>query len=102
MTRYLQRLVARLPNPQGAERIVALNSSLLIGVDETTEGAVIILRDITAEREAENQRLRHQITPPLEMPNTTKAVYKLKSAISYAFRKDVPLNLVKVVLVIDN
>lgn len=46
----------------------------------------------------ETVRIRNQITPPSEMLNTPKPVFRLKSAISYAFRKDVPAGVVKIIL----
>ena len=46
------------------------------------------------------QRVRRQIEPPPEMSSTTKAVFRLKYAISYAYRKHVPKDVVKVLLVI--
>lgn len=54
----------------------------------------------------QEQKIRHQLTTPAEFSNTIKAVFKVETifksmgAISYAFRKDVPENVVKTVLVI--
>lgn len=48
----------------------------------------------------EKERIRSQVEPPVEMGNTAKAVFHLRNAISYAYRKDVPDGVVKIVLVV--
>ena len=49
----------------------------------------------------ENQKIRQQLSPPPEMGSILKAVFKLKNSISYAYRKDVAGDVVKVLLVIE-
>ena len=49
----------------------------------------------------ETARIRSQVSPPAEMLNTPKAVFRIKNALSYAFRKDVPKDVVKIVLEIS-
>jgi hypothetical protein len=48
----------------------------------------------------QNQKIRMQLSPPIEISNTPKAVFRLSGAISYAFRKDLPEGVVKSILVI--
>ena len=70
-------------------------------------------RVLEMDEKAENvywqeQKIRHQLAKPPEFANTVKAVFKVKAifktlgAISYAFRKDVPGNVVKTVLVVPS
>ena len=48
----------------------------------------------------EKQKIKRQLTSPSEMRSIVKAVFKLSNGISYAYRKDVPPNVVKVLYVI--
>jgi ABC-type phosphate transport system substrate-binding protein len=48
----------------------------------------------------QNQKIRMQLSPPIEVSNTAKAVFRLNGAIGYAFRKDLPEGVVKAVLVL--
>lgn len=85
--------------PNG-QRIVTINTMHNSPLREIFRSKVL---EMKADEEAtywEKQKIRRQIERPPEMVNTTKAVFKLKSAISYAFRKDIPANVVKTVLVI--
>jgi PAS domain S-box-containing protein len=60
MARPGGRLIAHLQSRDGIGRLVSVNVSRLIGADGILEGSVFIIRDVTVEREAEDQRLRHQ------------------------------------------
>ena len=44
------------------------------------------------------QQIRNQVAPPANISNTPKAVFRLKNAVSYALRKDVPKGVAKIVL----
>lgn len=48
----------------------------------------------------EKEKMRKQLSMPAEMSNLAKAVFKIKNAVAYAYRKDVPQDVVKVILVI--
>ena len=48
----------------------------------------------------QNQKIRMQLSPPIEISNTPKAVFRLNGGISYAFRKNLPSGVVKPVLVL--
>lgn len=84
------------------KKILSINASENSALRESFRAKVLAIK---AEDEAtywEKQKIRLQIEPPVEMTNTPKAVFKLKSAISYAYRKDVPDNVLKVVLAVPN
>jgi ABC-type phosphate transport system substrate-binding protein len=87
--------------PSG-QRIVSINASGTSSLREAFRAKVLDMREVDEATYWEKQRIRHQIEPPVEMTNTPKAVFKLKSAISYAYRKDVPEDVVKVVLAVWN
>lgn len=48
----------------------------------------------------QNQKLRMQLSPPIQISNTTKAVFRLKRSVGYAFRKNVPKGVVRIILVV--
>lgn len=48
----------------------------------------------------QDQKIRKQLSAPVEMSNTPKAVFKINKSVSYAFRKDLPVGVVKVILVL--
>jgi ABC-type phosphate transport system substrate-binding protein len=82
------------------QRIVPINAKESSAIRKSFREKVL---GMTANEELtywSNQRLVHQISNPAEFTATTKAVFKLRTAIGYAYRRDVPKNVVKVVLVI--
>jgi PAS domain S-box-containing protein len=54
------RLNAWLKPREGELRLVSINASPLIGLDGGESGSVLIIRDISIERQIENQNLRNQ------------------------------------------
>ena len=85
---------------RGGDRIVCINTPSSVPVRAKFREKVLGMSARDEEIYWENQKVRKQLTPPPEMMGTPKAVFKLKNSISYAFRKDVPKNVVKVLLVI--
>jgi hypothetical protein len=58
---------------------------------------------MTKEEESvywENQKIRFHINPCIEMMNVARAVFNLRTAVGYALRRDVPHNVVKIILTI--
>ncbi len=87
-------------NWQGGDRIVCINAEEGTPLREAFRQKVL---EMTATEEAtyfENQRIRFQLVAPADMGNGPKAVFKMKAAVAYAYRKDVPAGVVKIVLVI--
>jgi hypothetical protein len=80
---------------KGFGRIIPINAP------ENTELRTVFRKTVLelSERDEKiywsEQQIRRQIQPPAEIGNTVKAVFKLKLAISYAFRKSIPNNVVK-------
>ncbi|MCP4677428.1 MAG: hypothetical protein GY854_18315 [Deltaproteobacteria bacterium] len=61
------------------------------------------LLDMTANEETrywQDQKIKGGITPPPELGNTQKAVFKIKGAVSYVFRSEYKEKTSKVVLVL--
>ena len=59
--------------------------------------------DMTANKENiywQEQKIKKGISPPAELRNRLKAVYKIKGAISYLYRKDFKSGVTKVLLVL--
>jgi PAS domain S-box-containing protein len=54
------RLIAWLKSREGQTRLVSINTSPLVGSDGLVGGSVLIFRDISIERQIENQNLRNQ------------------------------------------
>jgi ABC-type phosphate transport system substrate-binding protein len=48
----------------------------------------------------QDKKIRNNLSTPVIFLNTARAVFHLPKGISYAFRKDIPLTVIKVVLVI--
>jgi ABC-type phosphate transport system substrate-binding protein len=87
-------------NWQGGDRIVCVNAAEGTALREEFRKKVL---NMTGPEEAtywENQRIRFQLVAPSEMPNAPRAVFKMKAAVGYAYRKDVPKDVVKIILVI--
>ncbi len=58
--RTSRRIVGHVQARDGSRRLVALSTAPLIGADGAFLGAVLVLRDISLQREVEEQRQRHQ------------------------------------------
>jgi ABC-type phosphate transport system substrate-binding protein len=87
-------------NWPGGERIVCVNAKEGSAVREEFRKKVL---NMTAQEEAtywENQRIRYQLFAPSEIPGAARAVFKMKAAVGYAYRKDVPKDVVKIILVL--
>ncbi|MBN2527098.1 MAG: hypothetical protein JXR76_11945 [Deltaproteobacteria bacterium] len=59
--------------------------------------------DMTQEEEDtywQDKKIRDNLSPPVSLGNTYRAVFSLREGISYGYRKDVPRSAVKIVLVI--
>ena len=85
---------------KGGDRIVCLNQYASHPIRDAFREKVLNMSAKDEETYWENQKVRKQITPPPELGSIPKAVFKLKNSLSYAYRKDVPANVVKVLLVI--
>ncbi len=82
------------------ESVVTINAPEGSSLRNQFRTAVLAMTAVEEATHWETVRIRNQIAKPAEMLNTPKAVFRLKNAVSYAFRKDVPDNVVKVILVI--
>ena len=82
------------------ESVVCINAPENAAVRKLFRQLVLEMGDTEEATHWSNARIRNQLSPPAEMANTPKAVFRLKNAVSYAFRKDVPDGVVKVVLTI--
>jgi ABC-type phosphate transport system substrate-binding protein len=85
---------------QNGNAIICVNAPSASEVRKQFRQKVLAMTESEESTHWETMKIRSQIFAPAEMPNTAKAVFKLKNAVSYAFRKDVPNGVVKVVLVI--
>ena len=59
--------------------------------------------EMTADEEQrywQNQKIVQGKTPPTEFKSSQRAVFSIKGALSYVYRKDLKQNVAKVVLVI--
>ena len=84
----------------GGDNIVCINVSDSSPLRELFRGRVLEMTKEDEQRYWTNQKIRFQLSPPAEMDDTPKAVFKLRNAIGYAARKDVPQGVVKIVAVI--
>lgn len=85
---------------RNGNKIVCINAKSHSAIRKTFRKKVL---EMTAKEELtywETEKVRRQISPPMELSSTPKAVFKLKNTISYAYRKDVPQKFVKALLVI--
>ena len=85
---------------KGGDRIVCLNQFDSHPIRNVFRKKVLNMSPKEEETYWEAQKVRRQLAPPPELTSIPKAVFKLKNAISYAYRKDVPDNVVKVLLVL--
>ena len=84
----------------GGDNIVCINPPESAAVRKAFRSKVLGMTSVEEERYWSDQKIRRQLFPPPELANTPKAVFKLKNAIGYAYRKDVPAGVVKIVAVI--
>ena len=82
------------------QSVIVINAPSGSAVRNQFRKAVLGMSEAEEATHWETARIRNQIAEPAEMLNTAKAVFRLKNAVSYAFRKDVPQGVVEVVLVI--
>jgi len=85
---------------RGGDRILCLNQKENDPIRKVFQEKVLGMSEREEATYWEVQKVRKQLTPPPEVPSIPKAVFKLRNAISYAYRKDVPANVVKILLVI--
>jgi len=81
-------------------KIVAINAQDNSQVRRDFRKLVLDMTDTEELTYWEKQKIKKQIGAPTELQSRTKAVFKLKNAISYAYRKEVQKDVVKVLLVI--
>ena len=90
------------------EKIVCINAKKGTALRKTFRQRVLGMAENAENIYWQDRMSRHKLARPPEFSNTVKAVFKVKAmfktlgAIGYAFRKDVPENVVKTVLVIPN
>lgn len=82
------------------DKIVAINAEDNSKVRKDFRKLVLDMTDTEESTYWEKQKIKQQIAAPKELQSRTKAVFKLKNAISYAYRSEVQKNIVKVLLVI--
>ena len=83
------------------DRIICINPTSSSAVRKVFREKVLDMSESEEKTYWEKQKVRRQLTMPAEMRSIVKAVFKLSNAISYAYRKDVPNNVVKVLYVIS-
>jgi ABC-type phosphate transport system substrate-binding protein len=86
---------------QGKGTIVCINSPSASKLRKQFRDQVLGMTEAEESTYWETIRIRNQVFEPAEMLNTPKAVFRLKNAVSYAYRKDVPNGVVKVILVLS-
>jgi len=84
------------------DRIIVVNAKNNAAVRDRFRQKVLGMTAADEQTYWANEKVRRQISPPPELSTIPKAVFKLKNSIGYAFRKDVPANVVKVLLVIPH
>jgi ABC-type phosphate transport system substrate-binding protein len=84
----------------GGEKINCINTPEGSAVREEFRKRVLGMSKTEEVTYWQNQKIRMQLSPPIEISNTPKAVFRLNGAISYAFRKDLPAGVVTTVLVL--
>lgn len=88
------------------DKIICINAKEGTALREAFRKRVLNMNAKSESIFWQEQKIRLQVTEPPSFENTIKAVFKVemifksKGAISYAFRKDFPKNVVKPVLVI--
>ena len=85
---------------KGGDRIICINQYESNPIRKVFREKVLGMNAQDEVTYWEKQKVRKQMTAPPEVPSIPKAVFKLKNSISYAYRKDVPQNVVKILLVI--
>ena len=83
------------------EAVVCINAPSSSELRKQFRSIVMEMSETEEATHWANARIRSQVSPPAEMVNTPKAVFRLKNAVSYAFRKNVPPGVVKIVLVLS-
>ena len=96
----LKQLFTKRQSSLGKTNVICLNSRTGTSIRDAFRERVLEMGQNEEQNYWEQAKIKHQLTPPPEFPTTVKAVFKLKKAISYAYRKDVPPNVVKVILVV--
>lgn len=84
----------------GGEKIICVNPKKDAPVRQVFRKILLGMSSREEHTYWEEQRIRRHIRPPPEISTVALAVFKLVNAISFAYRKDVPNNVVKTVLVI--
>jgi len=84
------------------QKLIALNAKEGTALRDAFRTAAIKMNAIQEKTHWQNQKVRHGITPPPEFTKLQKAVFKIKGAVSYVFRKDFIKGVSKVLLVIPS
>jgi len=95
-----QIFLKRKTSWRNGESIVCINAQ---GADPLRELFREKVLEMSKSEESEywqKEKVRKQLSAPAEMGNVAKAVFRLKNAVAYAYRKDIPEGVVKVVLII--
>jgi ABC-type phosphate transport system substrate-binding protein len=71
--------------PGGGDRIIPINAPENSPLGERFRQTVLAMTDREESSYWRDQQIRQQLSPPVEMSNTPKAVFKLKNAVSYTF-----------------
>ena len=89
----------RWPN---GEKIDCLNQPEGSLVRQVFRTKILGMTDADESTYWQNQKIRSQMSPPIQLSNTPKAVFRLTNAVSYAFRKDLSAaeGVVKIILVV--
>ena len=95
-----QLFLGKKTNAKSGEKIICINSQAGTAVREIFRTKVLEMSKSEEMSYWERAKIRKQLSPPPEFVGVAKAVFKLPNAISYAYRKDVPTSVVKVLLVI--
>lgn len=80
------------------EQVVCINAPDGTPLRNQFRQQVLAMSEAEEATHWETVRIRNQTLAPSEMLNTPKAVFRLKNAVSYAFRKDVPNGVVSILL----
>ena len=95
-----QIFLKRKTSWKGGNNIVCINAQRTDPLRELFREKVLEMSNSEESEYWQKEKVRKQLSAPAEMGNAAKVVFKVKNAVAYAYRKDVPQGVVKIILVI--
>ncbi len=81
-------------------KVTAINDKADTVLRAAFQARVLEMTGAQEESYWQEQRIKSNLTPPPEMPNRLKAVFKVKGAVSYVYRGEFKAGAAKVLLVL--